>query len=198
MQPDLILASASAIRLQLLQSIGLSPRIIPARIDEEAILAALQAEGESPRDIADMLADMKARKIAEKNPDSLVLGCDQILALGQTLLMKPQSPDHAAHQLHQMQGRTHDLFSAIVLYDKAKPIWRHIGVAHMTMHPMTEAMISAYVTENWDNIRDCVGCYKIEDGGNALFSAVAGDVTTIQGLPLPPLMGYLGLRGFIP
>jgi septum formation protein len=198
MLPDLILASASAIRQQLLQSVGLTPRIMPARIDEETILAALQAEGALPRDIADTLAEMKARKIAEKHPDSLVLGCDQILALGQTLLMKPQSREHAVQQLRQMQGQTHDLFSAIVLYDKAKPIWRQIGVARMTMHPMTDAAIIAYVTQHWDNIRDCVGCYKIEDGGDALFSAVVGDVTTIQGLPMPPLIGYLRQRGFIP
>jgi septum formation protein len=198
MQPDLILASASAIRKQLLQSIGLTPRIMPARIDEETVLAALQADGATPRDIADTLAEMKARKIAEKHLDSLVLGCDQILALGRTLLMKPRSPDHAAHQLHQMQGQTHDLFSAIVLYDKAKPVWRHIGVAHMTMHPMTDTAINAYLAQHWENIRDCVGCYKIEDGGDALFSAVVGDMTTIQGLPMSPLIGYLRQRGFIP
>jgi septum formation protein len=197
MLPDLILASASDIRCTLLRSAGLAPRIVPARIDEESIVLALQGEGAAPRDIADVLADMKARKVAEKNPESLVLGCDQTLALGKKLLMKPTSPAHAVEQLHQMQGKSHDLYSALVLYDKAKPIWRQIGTARLTMHPLTMAAIQVYVNDNWHSIRQAVGCYKIEEAGHALFSAVEGDVTTIQGLPLPPLIGYFRQRGFI-
>jgi septum formation protein len=197
MPADLILASTSEIRRLLLERAGLQPIIHPARIDEETILVALQAEGAGPRDIADALAGMKARKVAEKHPASLVLGCDQVLALGKTLLMKPQSPAHAAEQLSQMQGRSHDLFSALVLYDRASPVWRHIGTARLTMHQMTDAAIRTYVADNWHSIRHAVGCYKIEEAGNALFSAVSGDVTTIQGLPMPPLMEYLRLRGFI-
>lgn len=198
MQPDFILASSSDIRRVLLTTLGLTPRVIPPRIDEESILAALQAEQAKPRDIADTLAEMKARKIADKHPEAVVLGCDQVLALGKTLLMKPQSPDHAAAQLHLMQGQTHDLSSAMVLYEKAKPVWRHVGTARLTMHAMTQSDITSYVAKNWHSIQHAVGCYKIEEAGHALFSAVEGDVTTIQGLPLPPLMGYLRLRGFIP
>jgi septum formation protein len=197
MLSDLILASASAIRQTLLQSAGIAPRVVPARVDEESLLLALQAEGAKPRDIADALAEMKARKVSQKHPGSLVLGCDQVLALGNNLLMKPQSPEHAAQQLSLMQGQTHTLFSAMVLYDKAQPVWRYIGVARMTMHPMTKADISAYVAASWDDIRHCVGCYKIENGGDALFSAVEGDMTTIQGLPMPPLISYLRQRGFL-
>jgi septum formation protein len=197
MPRDLILASSSDIRRSLLQGAGLEPIIRPARIDEENIVSALQAEGATPRDIADALAEMKARKIADRHPDDLVLGCDQVLALGGTLLMKPRSPAHAAEQLHQMQNRSHDLFSALVLYDTAKPIWRNISTARMTMHPMTDDTIQAYVDEHWHSIRHAVGCYKIEEAGHKLFSAMDGDVTTIQGLPLRPLMDYLGLRGFL-
>jgi septum formation protein len=197
MPAALILASTSEIRRLLLERAGLQPIIHPARIDEETILVALQAEGAGPRDIADALAETKARKVAEKHPASLVLGCDQVLALGKTLLMKPQSPAHAAEQLSQMQGRSHDLFSAMVLYDGASPVWRHIGTARLTMHPMTDDAIRTYVANNWHSIRHAVGCYKIEEAGNGLFSAISGDITTIQGLPMPPLMEYLRLRGFI-
>lgn len=195
MLAPLILASASDIRLALLQGAGIAVRAIPARIDEEAIVASLLSENAGPRDIADTLAEMKARKIAERFPSDLVLGCDQVLALGQDLLMKPTSPQHAAEQLQRMQGRAHDLFSALVLYDKAKPIWRHIGVAHLTMHPLTDTAISAYVQAHWASIRHAVGCYKIEEAGRSLFSAVDGHITTIQGLPLAPLLAYLQLRG---
>jgi septum formation protein len=192
----LILASASPIRLHLLRQSGLDVTALPARIDEDAATAALCAEGARPRDIADALAELKARKIAEKRPAALVLGCDQVLALGDQLLVKPASADDAARQLLQMQGQTHHLYSALVLYEKTRPAWRHIGQARMTMRPLSPAEIADYVTANWPGISDSVGGYKIEAAGRALFSAIDGDDTTIQGLPLPPLMGYLAQRGF--
>ncbi len=132
-----------------------------------------------------------------KHPASLVLGCDQVLALGAVLFDKPISPDDATAQLNALQGRTHTLFSALVLYHKAEPIWRFIGRANMTMRPLPAAFITDYVTRNWHSIQHSVGCYKIEEAGRALFSAIDGDDATIQGLPLTPLMGYLGQRGFI-
>lgn len=197
MPRPLILASSSATRRDLLIAAGLALTQIPARIDEESILHALQAEGAHPRDIADTLAEMKAHKIAARHPDSLVLGCDQVLALGRLLLMKPHSPDHAMAQLSQMQGHTHHLYAAIVLYDQGKPVWRHIGIARMTMHPLSDAAIASYVQDNWHSIRHSVGCYRIEDSEDALFSAVEGDITTIQGLPMPPLLDYLHQRRFL-
>jgi septum formation protein len=197
MQRPFILASASDTRRDLLTGAGLSPIQIPARVDENTILAALQDEGAHPRDIADTLAEMKAQKIAARHATALVLGCDQVLALGKALLMKPRSGDHAKAQLSQMQGRTHHLYAAIVLYDQGQPIWRHVGVARMTMHPLSDAAIAAYVDENWHIIQHAVGCYRIEDSRDALFSAIEGDTTTIQGLPMPPLMDYLHQRGFI-
>ena len=96
-----------------------------------------------------------------------------------------------------MQGQTHHLYAAIVLCDQGRSVWRHIGVARMTMHPLSEAVIAAYVDENWLTIQHAVGCYRIEDSREALFSAVEGDTTTIQGLPMPPLINYLRQRGFI-
>jgi septum formation protein len=192
----LILASASPIRLHLLRQSGLDVTALPARIDEDAATAALRAEGATPRDIADALAELKARKIAEKRPAALVLGCDQVLALGDQLLVKPASADDAARQLLQMQGQTHHLYSALVLYEKTRPVWRHVGQARMTMRPLSPAEIADYVTANWPGIGDSIGGYKIEAAGRALFSAIDGDDTTIQGLPLPPLMGYLAQRGF--
>jgi septum formation protein len=195
MGQSFILASASDVRLRLLLGAGLRPVVMPARVDEYALMAALLADGASPRDIADTLAEMKARKVSERHRQALVLGCDQVLALGSRLLTKPQSPDDAVGQLKDLRGRTHDLFSALVLYDEGRPIWRHIGEAQLTMRVLTDAEIKAYVAENWDSIQHAVGCYKIEEAGQALFSAVKGDRSTIQGLPLAPLTQYLTQRG---
>jgi septum formation protein len=192
----LILASASTVRLHLLRQAGLDVTAIPARVDEDAATAALRAEGATPRDIADALAELKARKIAEKHPAALVLGCDQVLAYGGHLLTKPTSPDDAIRQLSLIQGQTHDLYAALVLYEKARPVWRHMGEHRMAMRALSPTDIAAYVAANWPGISDAVGGYKIEEAGAALFSAIPDDTTTIQGLPLPPLLGYLAQRGF--
>jgi septum formation protein len=192
----IILASGSEIRLHLMRQAGLDVTAIPARIDEASAKAALLADGARPHDIADALAELKARKCALKHPASLVLGCDQVLVRGDSLFDKPTSPADAIAQITALQGRTHTLLSALVLYDKAAPVWRHIGQAHLTMHALPPDVIADYVTRNWHSIQHSVGGYKIEEEGRALFSAIDGDDPTIQGLPLVPLMGYLTQRGF--
>ncbi len=183
--------------MALLRQAGLTVTAIPARIDEASAKSALLADGAKPRDIADTLAELKARKCALKHPASLVLGCDQVLALGPAILDKPTSPDDAIAQMTRLQGQTHTLYSALVLYHKAEPVWRFIGQAHLTMQALSPDFIAAYVARNWHSIQHSVGGYKIEEEGRALFSAIDGDDPTIQGLPLTPLMGYLGQRGFI-
>lgn len=197
MMRPLLLASASEIRLQLLRNAGLEVTAAPARVDEGAIRQALEAEGATPRDIADALAEVKARKLADKNPNALVLGCDQVLAFKGKVFAKPASPDDARAQLTMLRGQTHQLLSALVLYDGAKPIWRHVGQARLTMLPVSDVYIDGYLSRNWDSARHSVGAYKLEEEGVRLFSAIEGDYFTILGLPLLPLLGYLGQRGFI-
>lgn len=194
----LLLASASSIRLQLLRNAGLEVTAQPARIDEDAIRQALQADAASPRDIADALAEMKARKLAEKYPDALALGCDQILAFKGRVFGKPKTPNEARSQLSEFRGQTHQLISALVLYDGGKPIWRHMSEAKLTMRSLSESYLDDYLSRNWHSLRDSVGGYKLEEEGIRLFSTIEGDYFTILGLPLLPLIGYLETRGFIP
>lgn len=197
MTRPLLLASASQIRLQLLRNAGLEVAALPARVDEDSIRRALESESATPRDIADALAEVKARKIGDKNPDALVLGCDQVLAFKGKVFGKPDTADEARSQLCALRGQTHQLLSALVLYDQAKPIWRHVGQARLTMLPVSDAYIDSYLSRNWDSARHSVGAYKLEEEGVRLFSAIEGDYFTILGLPLLPLLGYLGQRGFI-
>jgi septum formation protein len=193
----IILASTSQIRAQILARAGLDFATAAPRVDEEAIRDAMQADGASPRDIADSLAEAKALKISDKNAQALVLGCDQILALGDVIFTKPETPDHAITQLHALRGQTHHLYSAIVIYQNGQPLWRHIGHARLTMRAMSDQALASYVATEWESIRHSVGCYKIEERGIQLFSQIDGDVFTIQGLPLLPLLNYLALRGII-
>jgi septum formation protein len=195
--PEIILATSSQTRIQLLKAAGLIFTHAPARIDEEAIRASLESEGAKPRDIADLLAEMKARKLAEKNPDAFVIGCDQVLDFKDKAWGKPATPQDAIDQLNQLRGQTHHLLSAIVCYHQGEPVWRHIGKAQLTMHAVSDEWLAGYVNRNWESIRHSAGCYLLEQEGVRLFSAVQGDYFTILGLPLLPLLGYLRTRGFI-
>jgi septum formation protein len=193
----ILLASSSPVRLHLLRAAGLSVEAISPRVDEETARLALQAEGASPRDIADTLAEMNARKIAERFPSDLVIGCDQVLALGREIFAKPETPAAASSQLSTLRGKTHRLLSAIVVYENAEPVWRHVSEADLTMHPLSDSYRDDYIARNWDSIRHSVGCYKLEEEGVRLFSAITGDYFTILGLPLLPLLAWAGTRGMI-
>jgi septum formation protein len=193
----MILASTSRTRLAMLRAAGLDPAPVAPRVDEATIRDTLTAEGAHPRDIADALAEMKARKVAEKHPASLVIGCDQVLALDREIFAKPETPDAARAQLRALRGKTHKLFSAAVVYENAEPVWRFVGEARLTMHTFSDAYLNDYIDRNWDSVRHSVGCYKVEEEGIRLFSAITGDHFTILGLPLLPLLAWMRNRGMI-
>lgn len=195
MTDKIILASGSAIRAQLLRNAAVPFDVQIARVDEDAVRAALQAEQASPRDIADALAELKAQRVASKHPDALVIGCDQILALDQQIFAKPQTPADALAQLQALRGKKHQLLSAAVIYGEAKPLWRHVGVVRLQMRDASDSYLADYVDRNWDSIRHAVGAYKLEEEGVRLFSRIEGDYFNVLGLPLLELLSYLTLRG---
>ncbi|MEP3582527.1 MAG: Maf family nucleotide pyrophosphatase [Cyclobacteriaceae bacterium] len=195
MTQSIILASSSEIRAQLLRQAQVDFSTEKARVDEEMIRESLLVEQAKPRDIADTLAEMKARKVSDKNPGSLVIGCDQVLEHRGELLSKPNSPEDALKQLRLICGDRHTLMSAVVIYEDGKPIWRHVGTVRLRMHEVPETYLSDYVTRNWASIRHSVGGHKLEEEGVRLFSRIDGDYFTVLGLPLLELLSYLALRG---
>lgn len=193
----ILLASGSSIRSTLLKNAGVTFDVAIPRVDEDAIKAAMQAEGALPRDIADALAEAKARKISMKHPQSLVIGCDQVLDFDGQLLSKPNSPEDARAQLLAMRGKRHMLLSAAVIYENGEPVWRHIGQVRLRMRPASDAYINDYVSRNWDSIRHSVGAYKLEEEGVRLFATIDGDYFNVLGMPLLELLNYLAVRGVI-
>lgn len=191
----MVLASGSAIRADLLGRAGLHFDVKRPRLDEDAVRAALLDDHASPRDIADCLAEMKARKIGDQFPAALVLGCDQVLELDGQIFSKPASREECCEHLAQLSGRQHKLLSAAVICTGGQPVWRHVGIATLRMHRLSAGFIAEYVDRNWDRIRHSVGGYRLEEEGVRLFSSVQGDFFHVLGLPLLEILGYLIQRG---
>jgi septum formation protein len=190
----IVLASTSAARRDMLSAAGVIHEALAAAVDEEAAKQALRhLDG---RSLADALAELKAVKLSSRRPGDLVLGCDQTLELEDgTLIDKPGAA--VAEQLHQLQGKTHCLYSAVVAAENGQPVWRHVERAKLTMRPLSDAFIADYVTDEGAAVAGCVGGYRIEGRGVQLFSRIEGSHFTILGLPLLPLLAWLRARGDI-
>ncbi|MEL6922207.1 MAG: Maf family protein [Pseudomonadota bacterium] len=197
MSASLVLTSGSQIRAQLMRNAGLAFDVVVPRIDEDTIKASLLAENALPRDIADTLAEMKARKVSDKHPGAMTIGCDQVLAFDGRILSKPETQDAALRDLSLMRGQRHELLSAAVIYENGKPIWRHVGHVRLRMRQVSDTYLSAYVSRNWDDIRHSVGAYQLEAEGVRLFHSIDGDYFHVLGMPLLELLAFLTLRGVI-
>ena len=193
----IILASKSPIRSLLLEKTGIEFSTVDPAIDEKEVKLSYISNNYPTRDIADVLADMKARKISNRFPDSIVIGCDQILDFNSKILSKAKDQDELIHQLKQLQGNKHKLHSACVVYNAQKPEWRFIGSVSMTMRNLSDRYISKYVQDNWDDIKHSVGGYQMESSGISLFSKIDGDYFSVLGLPIIQLIDHLLNRGVI-
>lgn len=195
MSDPIILASASPIRATLLRRAGVDFTTATARVDEAAIRDAALAEGATPRDIADLLAETKALRVSSRHPGALVIGCDQVLALDRAILGKPEDLAAARAQLLALRDRDHVLVSAVVVCRDGAPLWRTADEARLTMRAFSETWLDGYLARNAEAATGSVGAYRLEEEGIRLFSRVEGDYFTILGLPLLPLLSWLTLRG---
>lgn len=197
MARQIILASGSQIRAQILENAGIAFESVVPRVDEEMLKEALKAEDASPRDIADALAEAKARKVSGKHPEKLVIGCDQVLDFEGQIFSKPETAEEAVAQIKALRSKRHSLLSAVVIYHELKPVWRHVGQVRLYMRNVSDAYLDGYVMRNWPSLKSSVGGYKLEEEGVRLFSRIEGDYFTILGLPLIELVNHLTLAGDI-
>jgi septum formation protein len=194
----LVLASQSASRRAMLDAAGVCFEAVAAQVDEASAKESLAAGGISPRDLADALAELKALKVSRLVPQALVLGSDSLVALDDgSLLDKPESRAQAADHLRRMSGKTHSIYSAAVIAEGGRPVWRQVDRARLEVRPLSEAFIQAYLDREWPAIAGCVGCFRIEGPGVQLFSRTEGSQFTILGMPLLPVLDYLRVRGVL-
>ena len=198
MNIPIILASASPVRARLLMQAGVPFEVDVPRLDESSIKKSLLSEGQSPRNIADALAEMKALRVGQRNPDRIVLGADQILVCDGRIYSKPNDRTEARSQLEALSGKTHQLLTAAIVVEEARPVWRTVETVSLQMRNLSATLIEDYLDLVWPDIAGCVGCYKLEAEGVRLFARITGDHYAGLGLPIHPVLSYLATRGIVP
>jgi len=192
----IILASGSAIRRDILKNSGLAFEVITRPVDEAAIKTAMLAEGASIRDIADALAEAKARKVSQAE-NGFVIGADQIMEMDGQLFDKPKSEQEARDRLKTMRGKSHRLIGAVVICENGHPVWRHMSKTVLTVRDFSDGFLDQYIADEGEALTKSVGAYRFEGRGVQLFSKVEGDFFSILGLSLLPVLDYLRERGAI-
>jgi len=184
---DIILASGSQARQNMLRAVGLEFTVQPADIDEASIIANIS----NPQEAATILAQKKAEHISQQQKNALVIGSDQILECDGQIFSKAPDKDAAIDKLKSLQGRTHNLISAVSIVQNGGILWSHTDSAAMTMHELNDNAIHNYADAAGDVLTTCVGAYAYETYGAWLFEKTEGEYFTILGMPLLPLLKYL-------
>ncbi len=195
--PEVVLASASRARLDLLRHAGVAARAQPARVDEGEVKASLRAENADVADAAETLAELKARHVSRRNPGALIIGADQILDCAGVWFDKPPDRQGAAADLRKLSGKEHVLATAVCVVRDDARLWHHRELARLTMRPLSADFIEAYLDAIGTDALSSVGAYQLEALGAQLFSRVEGDYFTILGLPLLPLLDFLRGHGVV-
>ena len=193
--PRLILASKSASRRAMLDAAGVAYDSVPADIDERALEASLT--GAAPDAVAAALALAKAQAVAAARPHALVLGSDSLVVAGGRRFDKPASRAEAADHLRFFSGKVMELHSGAALVQADKPVWHHSALARLHVRDLTDDFIAHYLDEEWPEVGNTVGVFRIEALGVQLFERVEGDHFTILGMPLLPVLGALRTAGVL-
>ena len=187
----IILASKSEVRKKILNQNGINCEVVPSNIDEDQIKESLLEEKPSPKIISKNLAELKANKVSEKNPNKLVLGADSVIDLNGELISKPSNRDEALAILSKLNGKKHKLISSVCISKNSSMIWNFTDDSTLTMKQLNLDEIKSYLEKIRDKELYAYGVYQIEAEGKSLFSKIEGNEDTIMGLPIKQIKEYL-------
>ena len=191
MTNQIILASRSGIRKEILDQNGIKCEVVAANIDEDQVKESLLKEKATPEIISKNLAELKANKISKKKPDKLVLGADSVIDLNGKLISKPVNRDEAFDILKKLNGQKHQLISSVCISKNGSMVWNFTDAATLTMKQLNSNEIKSYLAKIKDKELYAYGVYQIEADGRSLFSKIEGDEDTIMGLPVKQIKEYL-------
>ena len=188
---ELILASKSKVRKEILDKNNIFTKVEPSNVDEEIIKESLLKQKASPKIISKTLAELKANKVSQKNLDTLVLGADSVIDLDGELISKPDSRDEAFDILKRLNGKKHNLVSSVCLSKNGSMIWNYTDSATLEMKNLSEEDLKTYLKKISDETLFAYNVYQIEGEGKNLFLKIEGDRDTIMGLPIKSIKKYL-------
>ena len=188
---ELILASKSKVRKEILDKYNILVKIQPSSIDEEPIKQSLIKQKASPEIISKNLAEIKAIRVSQKNSDMLVLGADSVIDLDGELISKPENRDDAMNILKKLNGKIHHLISSVCISKNGTMVWNYTDKAKLTMKKFSDDDLNNYLNKISDEALYAYNVYQIEGEGRHLFSKIEGDENTIMGLPIDKIKDYL-------
>jgi septum formation protein len=193
MSGEIILASRSASRREMLGNAGVIHKAIPADINERELEESLA--GATPDVVARELARAKALAVSGAHPGALVLGSDSLVVVEGRRYDKPASREDAARHLSEFSGRAMELHSAAALVRDGEVLWDTAELALLKVRPLTPAFIESYLAAEWPAVSGCVGVFRIEALGVRLFEKIDGSHFTVLGMPLLPVLAALAAHG---
>jgi septum formation protein len=195
-KPELILASGSSARRQILAGAGVTFRVQIAGLDEETQKQQLLANLVRPAEVAVALAAAKAVNVSASS-EGLIIGADQTLELDGRMFSKAANRIELREQLCQLRGKRHTLYSAVALASSGQIVWQDVSQAHLTMRDFSDRFLDDYLDQQGEHLLHCVGGYQLESAGVQLFDQIDGDYFTILGLPLMGLLRALRQYGIV-
>ncbi len=188
---NIILASKSKVRKDILEKNDISCNVEPSNVDEDMVKESLISEKASPEIISKNLAELKANKVSSKNYEKIVLGADSVIDLDGELISKPQNRKEALLILKKLNAREHHLISSVCISKNGSMIWNYTDKAKLKMRNFTDKELEDYLAKIPDNALYAYNVYQIEGEGRKLFSDIVGDEDTIMGLPIKKIKEYL-------
>ncbi len=187
----IVLASKSGVRKDILRKNKIDCDVEPSNVDEDEVKISMINESATPTLISKNLAELKANKVSNKNPDKIVLGADSVIDLEGELISKPKSRQEAFEILKKLNGKRHQLISSVCISKNGSMIWNYTDASSLTMKELNLDEIKSYLKKVDDKKLYAYGVYQIEEGGRDLFSKIEGDEDTIMGLPVKKIKEYL-------
>ena len=191
MVDQIILASKSKVRKEILEKNQIKCFVEPSNVDEDSVKDSLLKENATPEIISKNLAELKANKISQKKTGELVLGADSVIDLNGKIISKPTDRTEALEILQSLNGQTHDLISSVCISLNGSMIWNYTDKASLTMKHMSEEELKNYLNKISDEALYAYNVYQIEGEGKLLFTKIDGDKDTIMGLPIKKIKEYL-------